>query len=73
LGMGRSKFLLMTARRIGAEEAERWGLISLCVSHEKLEQRVNDLMNRLLKLPPCPFVPSSLSFSKGRMPLWGQP
>ncbi len=52
LGMGRSKFLLMTARRIGAEEAERWGLISLCVSHEKLEETVNDLTKRLLKLPP---------------------
>ena len=52
LGMGRSKFLLMTARRMGAEEAERWGLISLCVSHERMEETVNDLIKRLLKLPP---------------------
>ena len=52
LGMGRSKFLLMTARRIGAEEAERWGLISLCISPEKLEETVNDLVDRLLKFSP---------------------
>ena len=52
LGMGRSKFMLMTARRIGAEEAERWGLISICVPPEKLEATVDDLVNRLLKLPP---------------------
>jgi 2-oxoglutaroyl-CoA hydrolase len=52
LGMGRSKFLLMTARRIGAEEAERWGLVSLCVPPEKLEETVDDLVNRLLKFPP---------------------
>jgi enoyl-CoA hydratase/carnithine racemase len=51
LGMGRSKFILMTARRIGAEEAERWGLISLCVPAEKLEETVDDLAARLLKLP----------------------
>jgi len=51
LGMGRSKFMLMTARRIGAEEAERWGLISLCVPPEKLGETVNDLVKRLLKLP----------------------
>ncbi|MGD9321734.1 MAG: enoyl-CoA hydratase/isomerase family protein [Desulfobacteraceae bacterium] len=52
LGMGRSKFLLMTARRIGAEEAERWGLISLCIPPEELEETVDDLVNRLIKLPP---------------------
>jgi enoyl-CoA hydratase/carnithine racemase len=52
LGMGRSKFLLMTARRIGAEEAERWGLISLCVPPDKLEETIDDLLNRLLKFPP---------------------
>lgn len=52
LGMGRSKFMLMTARRVGAEEAERWGLISLCVPPEKLGDTVNDLVNRLLRLPP---------------------
>ena len=51
LGMGRSKFMLMTARRVEAEEAERWGLISLCVPPEKLEDTVNDLVKRLLKLP----------------------
>jgi enoyl-CoA hydratase/carnithine racemase len=52
LGMGRSKFMLMTARRIGAEEAERWGLISLCIPPDKLEETIDDLVNRLLKLPP---------------------
>jgi enoyl-CoA hydratase/carnithine racemase len=52
LGMGRSKFLLMTASRLAAEKAERWGLISLCVSPDKLEETIDDLVNRLLKFPP---------------------
>ncbi len=52
LGMGRSKFLLMTARRIGAEEVARWGLISVCVPPEKLNETVNDVVAHLLKMPP---------------------
>jgi 2-oxoglutaroyl-CoA hydrolase len=52
IGMGRSKFMMMTARRIGAAEAERWGLINLCVPPEKLEKTVNDVVTRLLKMPP---------------------
>jgi enoyl-CoA hydratase/carnithine racemase len=52
LGMGRSKFLLMTARRVAAEQAERWGLISLCVPPENLEETIDDLVKHLLKFPP---------------------
>jgi 2-oxoglutaroyl-CoA hydrolase len=42
----------MTASRLAAEKAERWGLISLCVSPDKLEETIDDLVNRLLKFPP---------------------
>jgi 2-oxoglutaroyl-CoA hydrolase len=52
IGMGRSKFSLMTARRLKAEEAERWGLVNLCVAPEDLEKTVNGLVERLLKMPP---------------------
>lgn len=52
IGMGRSKFALMTARRIKAEEAERWGLVNLCVAPEDLEETVNKLVDRILKMPP---------------------
>ena len=51
IGMGRTKFFLMTARRIGAEEAERWGLVNLCVPSEQLEDTVNELVKHFLKLP----------------------
>lgn len=52
LGMGRSKFVLMTARRMKAEEAERLGIVNFCVGPEELEETVNRLVNRLLKMPP---------------------
>jgi enoyl-CoA hydratase/carnithine racemase len=52
IGMGRSKFALMTARRMKAEEAERWGLVNICVAPEDLEETVNKLVDRILKMPP---------------------
>ncbi len=52
VGLGRSKYLLMTAQRLSADEAERWGLVSLCVAPEKLEEKVTELVNRLIELSP---------------------
>jgi 2-oxoglutaroyl-CoA hydrolase len=52
MGLGRSKYLLMTAQRLNADEAERWGLVSICVAPEKLEEKLTELINRLIELPP---------------------
>ncbi|MCX5891230.1 MAG: enoyl-CoA hydratase/isomerase family protein [Deltaproteobacteria bacterium] len=52
VGLGRSKHLLMTAQRLRADEAERWGLVSVCVVPEKLEETVTGLAKRLIELAP---------------------
>ncbi len=52
VGLGRSKCLLMTAQRLNADEAERWGLVSICVAPEQFEQKVSEVVNRLIELPP---------------------
>jgi len=43
---------MMTSKRMKAEEAERLGIVNLCVAPEKLEQTVNGLVDRILKMSP---------------------
>ncbi len=52
IGMTRTKFALMTSRRISADKAERWGLINLCVNPEELEKTVERLVKRFSEIPP---------------------
>jgi 2-oxoglutaroyl-CoA hydrolase len=52
IGLGRTKFLLMTARRFGAQEAERWGVISLCVAPPALDEAVTGIVKTLLEYSP---------------------
>lgn len=48
VGLGRAKELIMTARTIGAEEAERIGLLNRVVAPEQLEQATQELIDELL-------------------------
>jgi enoyl-CoA hydratase/carnithine racemase len=48
VGLGRAKELIMTARSIGAEEAERIGLLNRVVEPEELEQATQALVDELL-------------------------
>lgn len=48
VGLGRAKELVMTARLIGAEEAERIGLVNRVVEPDRLEEATQALVEELL-------------------------
>jgi enoyl-CoA hydratase/carnithine racemase len=52
VGLGRAKEMIMTARLIGAEEAERIGLVNRVVAPEQLAQETQRLVEELLANSP---------------------
>jgi enoyl-CoA hydratase len=50
-GMAKAKYYLMTAEFIDGKEAERIGLVSLCVSDDKLMDKAWEVANRLADGP----------------------
>ena len=46
-GMAKSKYLLLTCEPINGEEAERIGLVSLCVDDELLQERALEISKKL--------------------------
>ncbi|MFI4993519.1 MAG: enoyl-CoA hydratase/isomerase family protein [Solirubrobacterales bacterium] len=52
VGLGRAKELIMTARTIGAAEAERIGLVNRVVGADELEQATQTLVDELLANSP---------------------
>jgi 2-oxoglutaroyl-CoA hydrolase len=51
-GVGRAKDMIMRGRRIPAEEAHQWGLLTTITSPENLEAEVNKLVADLTRLSP---------------------
>jgi len=47
MGMTRAKLFMMTGRRISAEQAEAWGLITQAVADDKLDEAVQALATEL--------------------------
>jgi len=59
MGVGRARAMVMTGRPIDAVQAERWGLVTLLVEADKLEDEVNSLARHL-----CGLSPVALAFAK---------
>ncbi|MFC4767739.1 enoyl-CoA hydratase/isomerase family protein [Effusibacillus consociatus] len=51
-GLGRAKDMIMRGRRIPAEEAYQWGLLTAVVPQEELEEAVQNLVDELLQFSP---------------------
>jgi len=51
LGPKKARYLLFTGRTISGKEAERMGLVSLAVPHEKLEETVNQIASEIADIP----------------------
>ena len=49
IGMAKSKYYLMLCEPVNGEEAERMGLISLCVEENELENKALEIAERLCK------------------------
>ena len=51
-GMAKSKYYLLTCDRLSGEEAERIGLVSLCVDDEELQERALNVASKLQQGAP---------------------
>ena len=51
-GLGRAKDMIMRGRRIPADEAYQWGLLTTVVPQEQLEEAVQSLVDELLQFSP---------------------
>lgn len=52
IGVGRTKDMVMRARRLAGPEAHAWGIATACVRDEDLEQAVDDLVEELRDKSP---------------------
>ena len=56
IGLPRTRELVMTGRRIGGDEAERWGLVHRLVPVAELDAAVDALVGELLAQPAVPLA-----------------
>jgi enoyl-CoA hydratase len=47
IGMAKAKYYLLTAERISGREAERMGLVSLCVPDDRLMEKAHELADKI--------------------------
>ena len=54
VGAGRAKELIWTARKISADEADRWGIVNRVVAVRQLQKEAMELAQDLASRPPLP-------------------
>ena len=64
VGQKRARELLMTGDLIGAEQAERIGLINRVVPADRLAAEVDALADRLARVPPDVMAPTKLMLNR---------
>jgi enoyl-CoA hydratase/carnithine racemase len=52
IGLARARYMLLTAARVDAATAERWGLILRCVAPEALDDAVSEVIDQLVRVAP---------------------
>ncbi len=65
VGMAKAKYYLLTCEPLGGEEAERIGLVSLCVEDDALDDRALDIATKLAR-----GAPTAIRFTKYALNNW---
>jgi enoyl-CoA hydratase len=52
IGVGQAKYLIMTAKRLKAEDALNRGILSKVVPHDQLDNAILEILNELFNLGP---------------------
>lgn len=65
VGMAKAKYFLMTNTPVSGEEAERMGLVSLCVDDDKVMEKALEVAGRLAK-----GAPEAIRFTKHALNNW---
>jgi len=65
IGVGRAKEMLLTAERIDAKEAERWGLINKVVPANELDREAMDMAKKITKNYPLALRLTKISVDYG--------
>ena len=65
IGMTRAKLFMMTGQRITAERAEAWGLITLAVGNDQLDEAVGALAGELAERAPLALRTLKMVLNRG--------
>lgn len=63
IGVNKAKYFLMTGDRVGAEEAERIGLVNFVVDDDQLMERALEIATRLAKGPTAAISASKMAIN----------